>query len=232
MKRMGVLGGMSAQATMDFEARVHRCAQRLIPQDWGHGYPPMVVWYHRDLPLRLGPDGRPLEPRQIDASVVDAAARLAPLVDFLVMPCNAAHAGIAELREVTGRPFLSMIDVVLHDVARRKCGRVGVLGARAAPPQYVDGLRQRGIACETIDAALQQRVDAGIQAVMEGREGKDDREAAREAVATLRARGVDAVVLGCTEIPLLLADESDAPDLVNPAALLAEAAVEYAIRAD
>jgi len=226
---MGVLGGMSAQATMDFEARVHRCAQQLIAQDWGHGYPPMVVWYHRDLPLRLGSDGRPLEPRQIDVSLVDAAARLAPLVDFLVMPCNAAHAGIAELREVTGRPFLSMIDVVLDDVARRNCRRVGVLGARAAPPQYLDGLTERGIACETIDAALQQRVDAGIQAVMEGREGKDDREAAREAVATLRARRVDAVVLGCTEIPLLLADESDAPDLVHPAALLAEAAVRFAI---
>jgi aspartate racemase len=229
MKRMGVLGGMSAQATMDFEARVHRYSQRLIPQDWGRGYPPMVVSYHRDLPLRLGEDGRPLEPRQIDPRLVEAAARLAPLVDFLVMPCNAAHAGLAELREATRRPLLSMIEVVLDDVVRRKCRHVGVLGARGAPPQYVEGLRQRGIACETIDATLQQRVDAGIQAVMEGREGKDDREAARAAVATLRARPVDAVVLGCTEIPLLLGDDSDAPDLVNPAALLAEAAVRFAI---
>jgi aspartate/glutamate racemase len=34
MKRIGVLGGMSAQATIDFEARLHRCAQRLVPHDW------------------------------------------------------------------------------------------------------------------------------------------------------------------------------------------------------
>jgi aspartate racemase len=229
MKRMGVLGGISPQATIDFEARVHRAAQRLVDQDWNRGYPPMVVWYHRQLPLCVGPDGQMVEPRQIDPELVAAAARLAPLVDFFVMPCNAAHVGLAELRAATGRPVLSMIDVALDAVARRGCRRVGVLGARSAPPPYLDGLRQRGIASEQIDASLQARLDAGIQAVMEGREGKEEREAARDAIRTLQARAVDAVVLGCTEIPLLLGDESDAPGLVSPAALLAEAAVRYAI---
>jgi len=229
MKRMGVLGGISAQATIDFEARVHRCAQRLIAQDWNRGYPPMVVWYHRELPVRRGADGHPLEPRQIDPPLVEAAGRVGPLVDFLVIPCNSAHVGLAELREVARCPVLSMIDVVLDDVVRRGCRRVGVLGARGAPPPYVDGLRGRSIACEQIDAALQQRLDSGIQALMEGREGKDERAAARDAVGVLRARQVDAVVLGCTEIPLLLGDESEVSDLINPAALLADAAVRFAI---
>jgi aspartate/glutamate racemase len=40
---------------------------------------------------------------------------------------------------------------------------------------------------------------------------------------------VDSVVLGCTEIPLLLRDEGEAADLINPAALLAEAAVRLAM---
>jgi aspartate racemase len=229
MKRMGVLGGMSAQATMDFEARVHRVAQRLIPQDWNHGYPAMLVWYHRELPLRMGEGARPIEPRRVDPRLVDAAARIGPLVDFLVMPCNAAHVGRRELQEAAGRPLLSMIDVVIDDVARRKCRRVGLLGARGVPQAYVDGLRERGVEVERIDATLQLRLDGGIQAIMEGREGKEHTEAAREAVDTLRARGVDAVILGCTEIPLLLHDESEAADLVNPAALLAEAAVRFAI---
>ena len=229
MKRMGVLGGMSAQATMDFEARVHRVAQRLIPQDWNHGYPPMLVWYHRELPLLMGEGARPIEPRQVDPRLVEAAVRLGPLVDFFVMPCNAAHAGLAELGKATGRPMLSMIDVVLEDVARRKCRRVGLLGARGVPKPYLDGLRERGIDAERIDATLQLRLDGGIQAIMEGREGKVEAEAARTAVDELRARGVDAVILGCTEIPLLLGDEAEAADLINPAALLAEAAVRVAI---
>jgi aspartate racemase len=229
---MGVIGGMSAQATMDFEARVHRVAQRLIPQDWTRGYPPMISWYHRDLPIRHGADGRPLQPRQIDPAVVDVAARLGPLVDFIVVPCNAAHVGLRELRAAAGRPVLSMIDVAIDDIVRRGCRRAGVLGAFAAPPQYVEALRGRDIAVEEIGATLQRGVDAGIQAIAEGRETKHDADAARAAVDDLRTRGVDAIVLGCTEIPLLLGDESNAPDLVHPAALLAEAAVRYALTAE
>lgn len=229
MKRMGVLGGMSAQATMDFEARVHHAAQRLIPQDWNRGYPPMVVWYLRQLPILRGSDGRPLEPRQVDPQLVDAAARLGQLVDFLVVPCNAAHVGLREIRDAAGCPVLSMIEVAVDDVARRKCRRVGVLGAMGVPPPYLDAFRQHDIECERIDATLQQRLDAGIQSVMEGRDGKEETEAARAAVGALRARSVEAVVLGCTEIPLLLRDESEAADLINPVALLAEAAVRFAI---
>jgi len=231
MKRIGVLGGMSPQATMDFEVRVHRAAQRLIPQDWNRGYPPMVVWYHRDLPVRRGDDGRPLEPRQIDPSLLEAAARIGALADFLVVPCNAAHVGLDELRRAAARPVLSLIDVVIDEVVRRGCRRAGVLGAFGAPPPYVEALAGRGVLVERIDAHLQAPVDAGIQAVMEGREAKEHTAAARTAVDELRARGVDAVVLGCTEIPLLLGDERDAPDLIDPAALLADAAVRFSIAA-
>ena len=72
-------------------------------------------------------------------------------------------------------------------------------------------------------------MNAGIQAVMEGRDAGPDVEAARAAVAAVRAVPVDGVVLGCTEIPLLLGDEAEAKDLVSPAALLAEAAVRRAL---
>ena len=228
MKTIGVLGGMSAQATIDFEARVHAVAQRLVPQRWNTGYPPMIVWYHRRLPFRTDEHGRRIEPLEIDPQLVEAAAWLAKSVDFLVMPCNSAHAGLTELRRAASCPILSMIDVTLEEVARRGWLRVGVLGFAGAPAVYVEPLRQRGAHVETIDAALQARLDAGIQAVMEGREGAADVDAARTAVATLRAASVDGVILGCTEIPLLLGEDAEGKDLVSPAVVLAEAAVRRA----
>ena len=229
MKRIGVLGGMSPQATMDFEARVHSLSQQLIPQHWNAGYPPMVVWYHRRLPVRVGEDGRPIVPMEIDPQLVDAAAWLGKGVDFLVIPCNAAHTGLAAITNAAGCPVVSMIDVTVNEVARRGWQRVGVLGFNSAPPLYVDSLGQRGLRCETIDTSLQARLDAAIQAVMEGRDGAVEAEAARAAVQVLRARPVEGVVLGCTEIPLLLGGEAEATDLVNPADLLAEAAVRLAV---
>ena len=229
MRRMGVLGGISAQATIDFEIRVHRWAQRLNPAPWSSGYPPMVSWYHRRPPVLIGDDERPVVPLQLDPQLFEAAAWLGQVSDFLVIPCNTAHIGLAALREAAGRPVVSMVEVTLEEIARRGCRRVGLFGFHAPPPFYRDPLAARGVACEGIDAALQIRIDAAIRALMEGRDGKAETEAVREAVATLRGRDVDAVVLGCTELPLLLAEEAEAPDLVNPAALLAEAAVRYAM---
>lgn len=228
MKRMGVLGGISPQATMDFEARVHRVSQRLIPQSFNEGYPPMVVWYHRRPPIRMDADRRPLVPREIDPELVEAARWLGKAVDFIVIPCNAAHVGVDAVREAAGCPVLSMIEVTIDEVVRRGCTRVGVTGFAGPPAVYVDPLRQRNVQCATIDATAQAPLDAAMGAVAEGRENDHDRAAAKTAVASLRAQTVDGIVLGCTEIPLLLADDT-AGDLISPLALLAEAAVRFAI---
>jgi aspartate/glutamate racemase len=73
---------------------------------------------------------------------------------------------------------------------------------------------------------------------MAGQEGDAERATARQAVANLRSRGVDGIILGCTEIPLLLLEQglllehAQADDLVNPAQYLAEAAVRFAVESD
>lgn len=229
MKRIGVLGGISPQATMDFEARVHRISQQLISQDSNRGYPPMVVWYHRRPPVRLDADGRAIMPMEVDPALVEAAASLGNMTDFLVIPCNAAHVGLDAIQKAAGRPVLSMIEITADEVARRGWRRTGVLGFAGPPQSHVDALGRRGIRCEGVDRTAQAPLDAGIRAVAEGRNGPADTRAAQSAVDRLRALPVDGGVLGCTEIPLLLGEDAEAKDLVSPAALLAEAAVRMAI---
>ena len=232
MKRMGVLGGISPQATMDFEARVHRISQQVIPQNFNRGYPPMVVWYHRRPPVRLDNDGRAFMPMEVDRELVEAAGWLGTMADFLVIPCNAAHVGLDAIQKAAGRPVLSMIEITADEVVKRRWRRAGVLGFAGAPRPHVEALGRRGIRCEGVDPAVQTPLDAGIRAVAEGRDGAVDARAARAAVDLLRALPVDGVVLGCTEIPLLLGKDAEAKDLVSPAALLAEAAVRMAIGGD
>lgn len=229
MQRIGVLGGISPQATMEFEVQVHRVCQRLVPQDWNRGYPRMVVWYHRELPIQVDGDGRPVVPRQLDPGLLEGAAWLGKAADFLVIPCNSAHIGVRQIEAAAGRPVLSMVDVTLDEIARRGCRGVGVLGFGGAPSVYVDPLADKGIPWVALDDARQGRLDHAIRAVMEGRDGMPEHEAALAAVDAVRAPGVNGVVLGCTEIPLLLGQKADAGDLINPAALLAEAAVTHAL---
>jgi aspartate racemase len=95
---------------------------------------------------------------------------------------------------------------------------------------YLEPLAQRDIPHITIDEALQAEVDVAVRSMMEGRAKRPPHEDIVRAVATLRAAGADLIILGCTELPLLLGPEADtAPDLLNPAQLLAEAAVRRAL---
>jgi aspartate racemase len=229
VKTVGVLGGMGPQATMDFERRFHRAAQRRIPQTMGSGYPPLVVLYLRDLPMLWDDRAqRPVLPFQVDPRLLEGVARLGPLVDFLVIPSNAPHLFAREIEKASGRRLLSMIQLALDEVQRRGWRRVGVMGL-ALPTVYTEPLTASGLACEVLEPQLRDTVDRGIRAVMEGRDDETHRAGAAEALASLRARGVQGTILGCSEIPLLLGERNESPDLLNPLELLAEAAVLAAL---
>ena len=228
MKTIGVLGGLGPQATMDFEVRVHRVAQRLIPPSRNGGYPPMVVHYCRHAPFVMDERGEPELPHRPDPRLLEAAKRLGNLSDFLVIPANGPHLLQAEIERAAGRRILSMVALTLEEVRRRRWTRAGVLGL-GEPVIYTRPLGALGIECQTIDAGRRAPLDAAIFQVMEGRADARATAAAREAVATLRDRHIDGVILGCTELPLLLGKAADQADLINPAQLLAEAAVKAAL---
>jgi aspartate racemase len=228
MKTIGVLGGIGPQATMDFEVRVHRAAQRRIPPRMNGGYPPMIVYYHRRPPVVVADDGLARVPIEADPELLQVAARLGALADFLVMTANGAHLIQDEIERASGKPVLSMIDVTLDEVRRRGWRRVGVIGL-GDPIVYTRRLDDLGIAYETPGPERREPLTRAIFGLMEGRDDDAGRRIAREAVEQLRGRHVEGVILGCTEIPLLLHEQADAADLLNPAQILAEAAVQHAL---
>ncbi len=213
---------------MDFEARLHRAAQHLIPQQGNSGYPPMVVYYHRFPAACVDEQGVPLLPLKPDPRLLEAAAKLGAWADFLVIPANFPHVFHKEIEQAAGKPLLSIIDATLSEVKRRQLKRVGVLGF-GKPMIYLKPLRELGIAAETLSDDLIHQLDQQIAALVEGRTTPEGRTIAKEAVELLRLSQAQGIILGCTEIPLLLGNEATAPDLINPAQLLAEAAVKYAL---
>jgi len=60
MRAIGILGGIGPQATMDFEARIHRVAQQFVTQHGNTGYPPMVTVYMRHAPVLVNSEAKPL----------------------------------------------------------------------------------------------------------------------------------------------------------------------------
>jgi aspartate racemase len=121
-----------------------------------------------------------------------------------------------------------MVNLAVESVQRRGWKRCGVLGM-GDPTVYTERLSALGVQCETLPARTRERLDRAIIAVMEGRANKASASVTSEAVYQLFRRGVDGVVLGCTELPLLLGAAAEVSTLVNPAQLVAEAALRRAI---
>jgi aspartate racemase len=237
MKTIGVLGGLGPQATMDFEALVHAVSEQIIPRMANTGYPPMAVYYYRHAPVLTDDNFRPIFPLQPDPRLLDAAAKLGTMADFLVITSNGVHMMQPLIEQASGRKVLSIIDVTLAEVKRRGLRRVGAI-TYARPDVYRVPLEAMGLQCVTIPADVQQRLDAAIMAFQSGLHRAEEYEAALDAVNIVRAEGADGTILGCTELPLMLrpvageanrTDEAEASDLIDPAQLLAEAAVRYAI---
>ena len=227
-KTIGVLGGIGPQATIEFETRVHDICQRLIPPRQNAGYPPMVVYYHRHPPVVIGENMLAKLPIEPDPRFLEAAKTVGAASDFLVITSNGAHALQSEIERVAGRKVLSMIDVTLAEIRRRGWKKVGVLGL-GEPFVYTKPLEALKIGYEIIDGVFREKLDGVIFKVMEGRSDEELVAVGQAAVKALRAKKVDGIILGCTELPVLLRESLDEPDIINPTALIAEAAVKFAI---
>ena len=226
MKTIGILGGLGPQATIDLEVRIHQVAQRHIPQRGNEGYPPLVSSFFRESPVIMPADGsRPAHRPPLNPRLLDVARWLGTRADFLVIASNGVHAWQVEIAQAAGRPIVSMIDAVVDEVQRRGYQRVGIVDFRPSafgvyPPQ----LEARGVAWVELPEDVQHEMVGIMLAVSEGRNGVEEEQRLHAAIDALRAREVDGLILACTEFPLALSTPIDA-DVINPAALLAEAAV-------
>ncbi|MDX1615221.1 MAG: amino acid racemase [Candidatus Promineifilaceae bacterium] len=228
MQTIGILGGIGPQATMDFVRRIHDVSQKHItPQDV-RGYPPLIVHYCRFPPVLTDEEGRAQQPPQPDPRLLQAAADLGQRTDFLVVTANGPHQFADRIAEAAGTPLLSMIAVTLDRLHMLGWRRVGLIGL-GLPHVYMDPLDRQALDTVALPDDLRQALDQAIIAVMEGRDGAAERDTARQALAWFADQDVDGVVLGCTEVPLLVDDVDRRPDLLNPAQLLAEAAVTRAL---
>ena len=158
--------------------------------------------------------------------LVDAGAQ------FAICPDNTIHQALPLVVPRSSVPWLSIAEVVGREAARRSFRRLGITGTKylTVGPVYPDALKPLGLAWEIPDAAQRERIDDIIfRELVRGTIRPSSRQDYYRIVIDLKAHGCDAVVLGCTELPLLADDDCPLPTL-DSTRLLARAALDYALR--
>ena len=153
--------------------------------------------------------------------------------DFAICPCNTAHEAFKVMRPRSPLPWLHIAEVVADDAARHGWSKVGILGSSCLMEGnlYPEVLSERGIESVVPGAEQREQINSFIFAeLVQGNFKSSTRDYFRGAVADLANRGCDAVVMGCTEIPLILEPEDVEVPLLDSTRLLAKAALEESLR--
>jgi len=238
MRTIGILGGFGPDATLALEHEILVESRRLLPARFNQGYPPVVTVHLRHPPILLE-DGRPpTGPLSVDPRVLESARRLGAWADLLLIGANTPHLFEDEIREASGCEVVSMVDVTVDAIrAAHRAARVpgeipdppvGLLGL-GIPAAFVRRFEADDVAFIPAGDEVRGALDEAIYRTLEEGVVAARRPAAAAAVDWLRARGASPIVMGCTEIPLLLGPDAEAPDLIDPGRLAARVAVRRAI---
>jgi aspartate racemase len=151
--------------------------------------------------------------------------------ELLICPDNTVHQALDLVRDRAPAPWLHIAEEVASVAAAHGFKRLGVLGTRylMEGPVYPSKLAARGIAGEIPDAPDRDRINAIIfDELVYGRFDEGPRREFQTIIRTLQTRGCDAVVLGCTEIPLLISQEDSPLPVLDSTRILARAALREA----
>lgn len=153
--------------------------------------------------------------------------------DFAICPANTPHEAFDFVIPRSPIPWLHIVEVVAEVAAAKGMSKLGVLGTKflMEGKVYPEVLSNRGIAAVIPEADQRQKINTFIfEELVKGKLVSSTKDYFRGVVGELGSEGCDGVVMGCTEIPLILSQQDVEVPLLDSTRLLAKAALAEAVR--
>ncbi|MGH6828942.1 MAG: aspartate/glutamate racemase family protein [Rhizomicrobium sp.] len=230
MKTVGLLAGMSWESSSVYYQLINRGVQSRL----GGVHSAKILMHSFDFGeiSLLQQSARWREAAELLGAVGQRLAKGG--ADFLAICCNTMHLMAEEVEAAAGIPLLHIADPLGREARGRGLACLGLIGTRFTmdEPRIIAGrLNEKfGLDVRTPDLKGRETIDRIIQSeLVKGVIREESRARYRAVMADLAGRGCQAIVLGCTEIPLLVSD-ADAPvPLFDTMRLHAAAIVDFAL---
>jgi len=229
MKTIGLIGGMSWESSLEY----YRILNETIKERLGGFHSAKCVMYSVDF--------EEIEVMQhkgdwpaATALMIDAAQRVERAGAEMVLICtNTMHLMAPEVEASINIPLLHIVDVTAHAIKSEGYKKVGLLGTRfTMEKDFYKGRLQNQHDIEVIIPGAEERQDVHTMLYNElclGEIKTESRLRFRQIIEGLVSQGAEGVILGCTEIPLIVQQADYNIPLFDTTALHAKAAVEQAL---
>ena len=191
---LGVLGGMGPAATLDFLTKL----QALTPAERDQDHIRTLVDINPQVPDRNDPLNKPGPVLAEMAGALRGAG-----ADVLAIACNTAHAYADIITRASGLPLIDMIGTASAAARDSGARRAGVLGTRQALKLYREYLAAQGMGMVSLEPERQELFMTLIYRIKSGDRGSEVRSQMAALTADLAAGGAEAIIAGCTEVPLV-----------------------------
>ncbi len=228
-RRIGILGGMSPESTALYYGHITR---EYTARFGDYGYPEILIYsvnFQRYVDWQH--EGRWDETAKAMAEALERL-RLAG-ADFGIIATNTMHIVFDQVQAAVRMPLLSIVDATAQATRDTGVRSVGLLGTVFTMRErfFRDGLSRYGVEVLVPDRDDQDRMNDIIYGELcRGVILPQSRAVFLDIIETLRKRGAQGIVLGCTEIPLLVRPEDCGLLLFNTTVLHADRALEFAVQ--
>jgi aspartate racemase len=229
MKTIGLLGGMSWESTLEYYCIINQTVKTRL----GGSHSAQCLLYSVDF-AEIEALQHAGEWDALTQAMIAAVKRLERGgADCLVICTNTMHRMADEVQAATPLPLLHIADATAAAVKAQGLLNVGLLGTRfTMQGDFYRGRleRQHGLQVLVPDQAGMDAVHRVIyDELVQGVIREESRQEYLDVIAELAARGAQGVILGCTEIPLLVKQADVAIPVFDTTAIHAQAAVDWAL---
>ncbi|TDX44497.1 aspartate/glutamate racemase family protein [Orenia marismortui] len=229
MKTIGLIGGMSWESSLEY----YRITNELIKERLGVPHSSKSLMYSVDFAEfeKLQHNG---EWEVIASKMINIAKKLESSGAELVLICtNTMHKIAEDVQKNIKVPLLHIADATAEDIKAKQMTKVGLLGTKFTMEQdfYTGRLKEKHGIDVIIPEMTERKVIHNVifKELISGIIKEESKVKFKEIIKNLKANGAEGVILGCTEIPLLIEDEDSELPIFNTTMLHAKKAVNLAL---
>ena len=229
MKTIGLLGGMSWESSAVYYQLINEKVRETLGGTYSAKSVMYSVEFHEMETLQHAEDWNKLTEIMIDAAQkVERAG-----ADFLVICTNTMHKTVPEIREKIAIPILHIADATAEKIKEKGIKKIGLLGTNFTMTQdFYKGRLEKEHNLEVITPNETDRQiihDIIYNELILGNIKDESRKKYQDIIEKLKNQGAEGVILGCTEIPLLVKQKDSPIPIFDTTKIHAEKAVEFAL---
>lgn len=230
MKTIGLIGGMSWESSQEY----YRIINQNVKEKLGGLHSAESVMYSLDFEeiKKLQHEGRW---RELAGLLIEAAINLEKAgVDFIIICTNTMHKMAEEVQKNINILLLHIADATAEEIKQNKINKVGLLGTKFTMEEdFYKGRLNEEFEIEVITPDRKERQivhNVIYNELCQGEIVQSSKEKFNKIIQNLVSNGAQGIILGCTEIPLLIKQEEMNVPLFDTTEIHAKSAVEYALK--